>query len=236
MLLQSVQDWIKSFAVLFFMVFELFFIRDFFILHFCLFFSNFWGRWRYIALVRLIIKFCIPKKTKRPIFLMLIVKFCICFVFKHRFLISRMFCVKIWGPTIECEFVWRWGWYCGRRRARIDGEKLALLTAVYIRVKFCLEMGDENWRRGRRARIAGNIEYSIYATSVWWQKMSEWVREKRLFLLLFIFLDAADDEKKKKRKRRTRRKRRRRRRSKGKRERKDYSVWLQSFFCLTWFL
>lgn len=43
----------------------------------------------------------------------------------------------------------------------LTGEELALLTAVHIRVKFCLEMGDENWRRGRRARIAGNIESSI---------------------------------------------------------------------------
>jgi hypothetical protein len=141
MLLRWVQDWIESFAVVFLMVFQLFFIRDF-----CLFFTIFSGSWRYIALARLIIKFCIQKKKR------LIVKFCICFVFKCRFLISRTFCVKIWRPTIECEFVWRWGWSCGRRRARIDGEELALLTAVYIRVKFCLEMGG--WKLEKRKKSA----------------------------------------------------------------------------------
>ncbi len=134
------------------MILQLFFIRDFFILHFCLFFTDFWGRWRYIALARLIIKFFIQKKKKTPIFLMLIVKFCIFFVFKYGFLISRTFFVKIWRPTIECEFVWRWGWYCGRRRARIDWGRIGTPYGSAYSSKVL--SGDGGWKLEKRKKSA----------------------------------------------------------------------------------
>ncbi len=152
MLFHWVQDWIESIAVVF-VRFSNYFLLEIF--SFCIFvcFSPIFEAADVTSRLRdWLWNFAFKKKKKPPIFLMSIVKFCICFVFKYGFLISRTFCVKIWRPTIECEFVWRWGWYCGRRRARIwRGRICTPYGSVYSSKVLS---GDGGWKLEKRKKSA----------------------------------------------------------------------------------